>query len=102
VRCKQSCRREGLEATVVTKNQVPRPRSLRWWEDFFEGEIKASTLRAEVRAGRLKCYRARGSCTGKILLAPEDVADWLRNHAAGRQRVLSPSQTSKAMKAARA
>lgn len=74
---------------------LPKPKSLAWWESFFEGEIKASALRAEVKAGRLKAYRSRPGCNGKILVDNQDMSTWLREHAGQRHKALSPAEAKR-------
>lgn len=49
--------------------------------------VSVKVLRAEVRAGRLRCYRLRPGSNSKILLSEHDIVDWLQNVAGNRQRV---------------
>lgn len=79
----------------MSEDQIPKPKSLAWWESYFEGEIKASALRAEVNAGRLKAYRSRPGCSGKILIDNDAMHAWLRDHAGKRQSALSPSEAKR-------
>lgn len=60
------------------------------------GNIPASTLRAEVRAGRLQCVRARPGCNAPILLTVDAILAWLNDHASKRQLSLSPQQARSA------
>lgn len=48
--------------------------------------VSVKVLRAEVKAGRLRCYRVRPGANSKILLSECDLADWLQNVAGSRQR----------------
>ena len=52
--------------------------------------IPIKSLRREISAGRLRCYRARPGSTAPILLKPADVLEWLEQHAGQRQRALRP------------
>lgn len=81
--------------TVMTEIHIPKPKSLAWWETYFEGEIKASALRAEVNAGRLKAFRSRPGCSGKILIDEDAMQAWLRDHAGKRQKALSPREAKR-------
>ncbi|MBP9893164.1 MAG: hypothetical protein KBG84_14775 [Planctomycetes bacterium] len=74
---------------------IPKPKSLAWWENYFDGEIKASALRSEVSAGRLKAYRSRPGCNGKILVDEKDMLVWLRDHAGQRRKALSPAEAKR-------
>lgn len=52
--------------------------------------IPVKTLRAEVHAGRLRCFRARPSCNAPILLREADVNVWLETVCAARQLAPAP------------
>ncbi len=79
----------------MNESHIPKPKSLAWWEKYFDGEIKASALRAEVIAGRLKAFRSRPGCTGKILVDDDAMKSWMRDHAGKRQKALSPSEAKR-------
>lgn len=51
--------------------------------------VPQKTLRGEIRAGRLKCYRPTPSPNAPILLRESDLLAWLENHAGKRQLVPS-------------
>lgn len=51
--------------------------------------VPQKTLRGEIRAGRLKCYRPTPSPNAPILLRESDLLAWLENHAGQRQLVPS-------------
>lgn len=78
---------------------VPQFRSLKEWADYFRGRIPASTLRAEIHAGRLRCIRARPGCNAPILVSEPEMERWLRDVAGRRQAALSPVQAKAAMEA---
>lgn len=71
-------------------------RTLKEWADYFQGRIPASTLRAEVHAGRLRCIRARPGCNAPILVSELEMERWLREVAGQRQVALSPAQAKSA------
>ncbi|MEZ5992263.1 MAG: hypothetical protein R3E76_07905 [Planctomycetota bacterium] len=79
---------------------IPKFRLLREWESYFEGRIPASTLRAEIHAGRLRCIRARPGCNAPILVSEPEIERWLNDVAGKRQAALSPIQASEAIQAA--
>lgn len=79
----------------MNETRIPKPKSLMWWQAYFEGQIKASALRAEVNAGRLKAFRSRPGCSGKILIDEDAMAEWMRDHASKRQRALSPIEAKR-------
>lgn len=78
---------------------IPKFLTLREWEDLFGGRIPASTLRAEIHAGRLHCVRARPGCNAPILVSEQEMERWLREVAGQRQAALSPVQAKAAMEA---
>lgn len=78
---------------------VPQFRTLKEWAEYFQGRIPASTLRAEIHAGRLRCIRARPGCNAPILVSEPEMERWLRDVAGQRQAALSPVQTKAAMEA---
>lgn len=67
---------------------------------MFHGAIKASSLRAEVLAGRLKAIRVRPGCNAPILISEQEMMRWLKEDAGKRTIVLSPSASRKAKVAA--
>lgn len=79
---------------------IPKFLTLKEWEAFFEGRIPASTLRAEIHAGRLRCVRARPGCNSPILVSEAEMERWLRDVAGKRQAALSPVQARFANKGA--
>ncbi len=68
----------------------PLPHLLRLAEAAKQLGVSIKTLRREISAGRLRCYRARPGSTAPILLKPADVLEWLEQHAGQRQRALRP------------
>jgi len=80
--------------------QVPKLRTLKQWEEYFEGGIPASTLRAEVRAGNIRAIRARPGCNAPILISDKEMARWLDEVAGKRQLALSPTEAARANAAA--
>lgn len=68
--------------------------------DLFGGRIPASTFRAEIHAGRLKCIRARPGCNAPILVSKAELKRWVSDVAGKRQAALSPAQAAAAVKAA--
>ena len=64
------------------------PRLLKLKEAAEQIGVTEVSLRREVRAGRLKCYRPRPSSNAPILLHPRDVLAWLDEHAGQRQRAV--------------
>ena len=79
---------------------IPQFRQLKEWEQYFEGRIPASTLRLEIRAGRLRCIRARPGCNAPILVSEPEMERWLRDVAGQRQAALSPVQAKAAVEGA--
>lgn len=79
---------------------IPKLLTLKEWAEFFEGRIPASTLRAEVHAGRMRCFRARPGCNAPILVSESEMERWLRDVAGKRQAALSPVQAKAAMQGA--
>jgi hypothetical protein len=79
---------------------IPKYLTLKEWEEFFGGRIPASTLRAEIHAGRLKCIRARPGCNAPILVSELEMERWLRDVAGQRQAALSPVQAKAAIEGA--
>ncbi|MBK8207218.1 MAG: hypothetical protein IPK87_10605 [Planctomycetes bacterium] len=73
---------------------------LKEWQSVFGGAIKASSLRAEVLAGRLKGIRVRPGCNAPILVSVQEMKRWLDEVAAKRRLVLSPTEAANARKAA--
>ncbi len=78
---------------------IPIYRTLKEWEDFFGGRIPASTLRAEIHAGRLRCIRARPGCNAPILVSEPEMERWLCEVAGQRQAALSPAESGAAIRA---
>jgi hypothetical protein len=78
---------------------IPKFLTLKEWEEFFGGRIPASTLRAEIHAGRLRCIRARPGCNAPILVSELEMERWLRDVAGQRQAALSPVQAKAAVEA---
>lgn len=78
---------------------IPKFLTLREWEEFFGGRIPASTLRAEIHAGRLRCIRARPGCNAPILVSEQEMERWLSDVAGQRQAALSPVQARSAIEA---
>ncbi len=66
------------------------PHLLRLAEAAKQLGVSIKSLRREISAGRLRCYRARPGSTAPILLKPADVLEWLEQHAGQRQRALRP------------
>jgi excisionase family DNA binding protein len=62
--------------------------------------IPASTLRAEIHAGRLPCVRARPSCNAPILVSADALERWVTHVAGKRQTALSPTQAKAGNEAA--
>lgn len=79
---------------------IPKFFTLNEWEQSLGGRIPASTLRAEIYAGRLRCIRARPGCNAPILVSEAEIERWLNNVAGKRQAALSPAQASEANQAA--
>lgn len=79
---------------------IPQFRQLKEWEQYFGGRIPASTLRAEIHAGRLRCIRARPGCNAPILVSEPEMERWLRDVAGQRQSALSPVQARAAIEGA--
>ncbi|MCA8916131.1 MAG: hypothetical protein KDB90_12025 [Planctomycetes bacterium] len=75
---------------------IPKYLTLKEWEGFFEGRIPASTLRAEIHAGRLRCVRARPGCNAPILISDTEMERWLKEVAGKRQMALSPTEAAAA------
>lgn len=75
---------------------VQHLRTLKEWAQFYEGRIPASTLRAEIHAGRLRCIRARPGCNAPILVSETEMERWLKDVAGKRQKALSPAEASSA------
>ena len=76
----------------MTSKPIPKLLSLKQAAEALGGNIPASTLRAEVTAGRLRCMRARPSCNSPILISEEALDYWLENFAGMRQAALSPTE----------
>ena len=76
----------------MDRTRLPKLMTLEQAAEALGGEIPASTLRAEVWAGNLRCFRARPGCSSPILLSEEDLFDWLEEHARKRQLALSPAE----------
>jgi len=76
----------------MTKSSAPStlPKLLRLAEAAEQLGVPIKSLRREIRAGRLRCYRARPGSTAPILLKASDVLSWLEDHAGKRQRALRP------------
>lgn len=53
--------------------------------------VSVKVLRAEVQAGRLKCYRLRPGANARILVSESEIARWLNVVAAKRQLANRPS-----------
>ncbi len=70
--------------------------TLKEWAESFEGRIPASTLRAEIHAGRLRCIRARPGCNAPILVSEAEMERWLKDVAGKRQAALSPTEAAAA------
>lgn len=68
-------------------------RTLREWEEFFGGRIKARTLRSELRKGCIRAIRVTDSCNAPILISAKEMDLWLEEVAGNRQIVLSPTET---------
>ena len=79
---------------------IPKFLQLKEWADYFQGRIPASTLRAEIHAGRLRCIRARPGCNAPILISEPEMERWLREVAGKRQAALSPVQAKAAIESA--
>lgn len=75
---------------------IPTYRTLNEWAVFFGGRIPASTMRAEIHAGRLRCIRARPGCNAPILVSEIEMERWLRDVAGKRQSALSPIESGAA------
>lgn len=78
---------------------ISQYRTLPEWAEFFGGRIPASTFRAEIHAGRLRCIRARPGCNAPILVSEAEMEHWLRHVAGKRQAALSPAQAAAAIAA---
>lgn len=81
---------------------IPRLLTLKQAAELLGGNIPASTLRAEVMAGRLRCVRARPGCNAPILLSEAAIISWLDEHASTRQFALSPREAGAVNKASAA
>lgn len=79
---------------------VPKFRTLKEWEEYFSGHIKASSLRAEIHANRLRCIRVRPGCNAPILVSEAEMERWLSEVAGKRQLALSPAQAALANRSA--
>lgn len=79
---------------------IPKFFTLKEWAEAFGGRIPASTLRAEIHAGRMRCYRARPGCNAPILVSESEMERWLRDVAGQRQAALSPVQAKAAVEEA--
>lgn len=79
---------------------IPKFFTLKECEQLFDGRIPASTFRAEIHAGRLRCIRARPGCNAPILVSELELERWLNDVAGKRQCALSPVQAGDANKAA--
>lgn len=69
---------------------------LKEWQLVFGGAIKASSLRAEVLAGRLKGIRVRPGCNAPILISAQEMKRWLEEVAGKRAIAISPSMAAAA------
>ncbi len=87
-------------STILKAVLCSKLKTLMEWETHFEGKIKASTLRAEVKAGRLRAIRARPGCNATILVSEDEMARWLTDVAGQRQSALSPMQAGEVSKQA--
>ena len=76
----------------MSRGELPTLLTLGQAAEALGGNIPASTLRAEVHAGRLACVRARPGCNAPILLTEKSILRWLEEHAGKRQLALSPVQ----------
>ncbi len=76
----------------MTSKPIPKLLTLKQAAEALGGNIPASTLRAEVKAGRLRCVRARPGCNSPILVSEAALDYWLENFAGMRQAALSPTE----------
>lgn len=64
---------------------LPRLLSLKEAAQLLGPQVSVKTLRREVLAGRLRCYRLRPGSNSRILLSETELARWLEEVAGKRQ-----------------
>lgn len=62
--------------------------------------VSVSVLRAEIRAGRLRCVRPTPGASSRILIDESELMRWLREVASRRQLGISPSDAAISRRAA--